>query len=155
VIARDHVGECFGEVLPQRPVLLAVAEHGLLRESAHVHGPFDDLATAAELQPPFIAHDGDEAKINVGRVRPVDLHLPDGGGVAGVQRREVDEAQVHALAQLVGVLTNKEHAGAVGLDDVDALIAAAVRGGVAEEGADLALFLVGEFEHRVDRHAAT
>ncbi len=154
VVARDHIGECLGEILRQRPLLLTVTEHGLLRKAAHVHGPLDDFAATAELQPPFVAHDGDEAKIDVGRVRAVDFHLTDGGGVAGVQRREVDEAQVHPLAQLVGVLTHEEHPRDVRLDDVDSLIATAIRGGVTEEGADLALFLVGEFEHRIDRHAA-
>ena len=52
VIASDHVGERLGELVGQRPLLLAVAEHGLLRKAAHVHGPFDDLASAAELQAP-------------------------------------------------------------------------------------------------------
>ena len=112
-------------------------------------------SAAAELQPPLVAHDGDEAEIDVGRVRPVDLHLAHGGGVARMQGREIDEAQVHALAQLVGVLADEEDARDMRLDDVDALIAAAVRRRIAQEGADLALLLVGECKHRVDRHAPT
>ena len=71
-----------------------------------------------------------------------------------MQGGKVDEAQVHALAQLVGVVAGEEHARDVRLDDVDALRAVAIRRGVAEEGADLALLVVGVGEDRF-RHAST
>ena len=149
VIAGDHVGQRLGEVVGQRALLLAMAEHGLLREAAHVHGPFDDLAAAAELQAPFVAHDRHQPKIDAGRVRPVDLHLAHGSGVARMQRREIDEAQVHALAQLVGILADEEDARDVRFNDVDAFAVRSVRSRIAQEGADLALFLVGEGEDRI------
>ena len=99
---------------------------------------------------------GTKPEIDVGRVRPVDLHLAHGSGVAGVQRREVDEAQVHALAQLVGVLADEEHARDVRLDDVDGgERRGRTHAGSLQEGANLALLVVGERENRVDRHAAT
>ena len=142
-----------GEVVGERAPLLAVAEHRLLREAAHVHRPFDDLARgrrAASL--PSWRMIGNEAEIDVGRVRPVDLHLAHGGRVAGVQRREVDEAQMHALAQLVGVIADEEDARDVRLDDVDAGGVRSVGRGIAQEGADLALLLVGEREYGVVRH---
>ncbi len=64
--------------------------------------------------------------------------------MARVQRRKVDETQVHALAQLKGLIANEEHARDMRLDDVHRLIAVAVARRVAQEGADLALLVVGE-----------
>ncbi len=133
MVARHHVGKRAGEIVGQRAVLLAVAEHRVLREAAHVHCPFDDLAAAAEVQLALVAHDRDKAEVDVGRVRPIDFHLAHGGRVPGVQRREVDEAQMHALAQLVGILADEKDPGDVRLDNVDGGSARAVGRGVAEE----------------------
>ncbi len=133
-------------------VLLAMTEHRLLRKAAHMHRPFDRLPFAAELQAPFgRAHDGHEAEIEVGRVRPIELHLADGRGVAREQRREIDEAQVHALPDLVGLVARQEYARDVGLDDVDARHRRTVRGGRAHQRHDRALLVVGWRSGR-DRH---
>ena len=143
MIAGDHVGERLGELVRERPLFLTVAQHRLLRKAAHVHRPFDRLALAAELQASLgPADDGHQAEIHVGRVRPVYLHLADGGVVARFEGREIDEAQVHALLDLVGVLPGEEDASDVRLDDVDRPFA--VGRGILEEGADLAFLVVGE-----------
>ena len=152
MVARDHVGERAGKVVGERAALLAVTEHRVLREAAHVHRPFDDLPAAAEGKLAVVAHDRNEAEVDVGRVRPVDFHLAHGCRVTGVQRREVDEAQMHALAQLVGVIADEEYAGDVRLDDVDAGGARSIGRGIAQEGADLALLVVGERKYGVVRH---
>ena len=83
MIARHHVGECPRQVIRKRTLLLAVGEHGVLRKAAHVHRPFDDLAAAAQVQAPFVAHDGHQPEIDVGRVRAVYLHLAHGGASGG------------------------------------------------------------------------
>src|SRR6185312_2159026 len=66
-----------------------------------------------------------------------------------------DEAQVHALAQLVGIVADEEYPRDVRLDDLDGHIGAAVSRGIAQERADIALLVVGEREHPVDRHRIT
>ncbi len=59
VVARDHVGQSLGELVGERALLLPMTEQRLLREAAHVHGPFDRLPISAKLQAPFgREHDG-------------------------------------------------------------------------------------------------
>ena len=148
VIAGDHVGQRLSEVIGERALLLAMAEHGFLREAAHMHRPFDDLAAATELQATFVAHNRHQPKIDARCVRPIDLHLAHGSGVARMQRREIDEAQVHPLAQLVGILADEKDAGDVGFNDINVFAVRSVRSRIAQEGADFALLVVGEGEDR-------
>ncbi len=148
MVTRHHVGKRFGELLRDWPLLLAMTEHGLLRKAAHMHRPLDDLSATTELQEPFVAHDRHQTNIDARCVRPIDLHLAHGRGVTRMQRREIDEAQVHALAQLVGILADEKDAGDVGFNDIDGFAARSVRRRIAQEGANLALLVVGEGEDR-------
>ena len=50
-MALEHdIGESDGQIGRDGPRVSDVAQQGRLIEAAHAHGPFDDLAVAAELQ---------------------------------------------------------------------------------------------------------
>ncbi len=54
-------------------------------------------------------------EVHVGGEPAVELHLPPGGPPAGLPRREVQEAQIHRLLQLVGTVAQEHHRPGVGL----------------------------------------
>lgn len=76
MILRDDVGQRGQQRRRQAAGIGHAAQHVGFGEARHLQGPFDDLATPAERQPAVrAARDRNEAAIDAGRVRLVDLEL--------------------------------------------------------------------------------
>ena len=144
VIAGNHVGQRFRQLVGQRPLLGPVDQHRRLGEAAHMDGPVDDAALSIERQATAGApHDRNDTEVDLWRMGSVELELARGGTAAVLERGEVDERQIDPLLDLVDFLAHQKHARDVRLDHVHVWDAALVCDGIAEESGDLALFGFG------------
>jgi hypothetical protein len=136
------IGEIRGQSRRNRPRLHHMAQQGRLIETAHAHGPLDDLPIAAEHQPAVTrARDGRASEIDLRREPPVDYHLAQADGLALLQGREVHVGKAHRALDLPGLLAGQKHQGAVGLEPLDAIRPRWIGRGVAQEGNHLSLIV--------------
>ena len=108
----------------------AVEGHRFVK-APHAHGPFDDLARAADFQATGINDDGNDAQIDGGRVAAVDGKLGLAGEATLFQRGKIHEGKAHRALDLVNIVAREKDDGAMG---VDALNRAAMGRRVAEKG---------------------
>ena len=135
----EHEGGEAGDDVGGEPPALGdeVERHGLV-EAPHVHGPFDDLAVAAEMEAAVAADDRHGAEIEVGREMAVDRHFRLADGAALLQARLVEEGEMHRPLHLVDIRPGEEDDGGMGADAADRP-GKPVGRRVGEEGEDLGL----------------
>ncbi len=120
MIASDHLGEALACGSRKRTLAGDFGEEAFLLETAHLERPLDGRAAAADGEAAVLpSRYGDEAKIDLGGVRGVELHLARQRLVAQLERREIEERQADGLLDLEGLAAGKKDAGAMGLDDLD------------------------------------
>ena len=90
-------------------------QHPIFWEPPHTHGGLDLLARAVERQHPFPPDYIRDAEIQVWAQPPVEPHLGFAIGQAARRRCEVDEPEVHGLANLVGEVAGQHDPRDVGL----------------------------------------
>jgi hypothetical protein len=98
-------------------------------EPPHVHSPLDDLALAFEGQASVRAAQRDDAEVDLWGEAAVEFDLPFAGGLAQLQRGEIEEPQLDRLLDLEDLVLCEQNPGDVGLDEVDR-----VRGEVTKDG---------------------
>ena len=118
----------------ERPARERATRERVLRKLAHPDRVFDRRTRAAEGGPVGGPGDRDDVEIELRREAPVQRELELAVPAALVERREVREAQLHRLLELVGVAAGQEHVRNVRLDQLDALDAGAVHRGIAQRG---------------------
>ena len=134
------VGEIRSQSRRDWPRLHRMAQQGSLIEAAHAHGPLDDLAIAAELQPAVArARDRCASEIDFGRKAPIDVDLPQTDGLALLQGREVHVGEAYRALDLPGLIAREEDQGAVCLEPLDAIRLRRIGRRVAQEGNHLSL----------------
>ena len=88
---------------------------------SHHHQPVDHPTVAAQTELSVFVSDGRDTEIDVGCQAAVQLDLGAAEFFAAVERREVEEAEVDRLLQLVGALAGEEDRGDVRLHELDPL----------------------------------
>ncbi|OIQ95904.1 hypothetical protein GALL_220370 [mine drainage metagenome] len=92
-----------------------------LREAAHLHRVFERPRCfgGAKDRRRFRAENGHHLQIELRRQPPVQAQLFFAVEAPRRQRREVEEAEIHRLLDLVGVIARQQDVGDVGLDLLD------------------------------------
>ena len=100
------IGQQFGR---QFPLFLQAIEKLVLAELPHLDGVFESLALAAKDRSFRCPGDGHHLQIQVFREPPVESQLLLAEMFSAIESGEVQEAEIHGLLDLVGVVTGQDH----------------------------------------------
>src|ERR1700730_13104903 len=131
-------------------------ERAFFVKAAQMNRPFDDRASAAELQVETVFRNRNEAELKAWGIGFIDGKLALASPAPLVESREVHERKPHRPFDLVNILASEEHRGAMGVDANNGL-AKFMRRGVDQEREDVALVEAGLLFHvgslqRMTRH---
>ncbi len=106
-----------------------LVQHALGGQAYHLHGVLQSRAVAAHAKAPIVATcDRHHAEVHVPRQATVEPQLFVTEVLAPGQGREVEEAQVHGLLDLVDTVAHEEEQRAVGLTHRDGVVGRTQRG---------------------------
>ena len=115
------LGELIDVLRLQATALNQLLPEPVLRESAHPQSDVDDCAAPAQGGQPALARDGDDVEIELRRKSPIQAQFLLAEMAPQRQGREVQEAEVHRLLDLVGTGAVEQHERDVGFDQSNRL----------------------------------
>ncbi|MNH06508.1 hypothetical protein D3C79_658780 [compost metagenome] len=118
----------------QFAVGLQGAEHLILWKLAHFQGVLDCLAVATQLRRFHATGDRQDVQVQAIGQALVQAQLFITEVFAAGQFGEIEEAEVHRLLDLVGILAGQQHPGNMRLDELKRLHRVREQGGVLQRG---------------------
>jgi hypothetical protein len=95
-------------------------ERRILAETEHLDGPFHRRSAAVQYQPSIcLARDRQDAAIDFGCERPIDLEFRLAGRFALVERRIVEKREADGAFDFQCAAAGEEHRGCVCIDALD------------------------------------
>ena len=117
---RHDAAEMIGERGVDAAGIRQMIERQRIVEAAHLDRPFDRLAAPVECERAVRrARDRHHPQIDLRRERPVDLKLRLAGGLALLQRGEIQKRKPHRALDLQRALAGQEYRGRMGVDPFD------------------------------------